>query len=783
MILIIKAKRAMAANKKAYFACIFLIMTGILMQTALSIAAAGLEESALSFYRVNRLADTYGYVQSMPVSHTDMLRKIPGIAAVQSRYVTELRAEVPGAEDTITLKLIAADPADETPLNLLDVEGRVNKDKSELLVNPAFMQAHNLQAGDKILVFSKGREFAMTVTGTAISPEYVYIAKNTSQVLPDEAGYGIAYISMEGIAMLTGHEGVANSIVFQREPGVTFEQIKTGLEDQLRPFGLKELYDREDLLSYFFLDMEMTSIAAMSTSLPMVFLLLAMIVLYLMLKRVIEQERTQIGTLKAFGYSNRQLIGHYLSYGAVTGIIGGVLGWILGYLLSGVYLEMFLQFFMLPKLAGGFDPGGFLRSLALSLGTGLLGAYAGVRNIIRLHPAEAMRAASPHSFRIDIVNYIGIFKGFLSSRGNMSLRSISRNPVRSLFVVVSIMFSFGIISLVGSFDGLIDKMIFAQLQDIQRYQVKLSLDQPLHYRQAVEQALKLDHVSDAEGLLELPFRISNRHLHKDIILTGIPDHSLLYHIADTNTRETYPPPSGSIILSNGLADELQVRAGDRITLSSGLLPEDTELTVSAVIEQNMGSGSYTGLAFLSELTGHPEMANAIILNTDHVAQLKESLKSSSVITTIEDKEKTLGGYRAMMGMFGGVYVALEVLGTLVAFAIIYNTTTISLSERKREYATLRVLGLSVKEVAGIMNFEYAVLTVFGIILGIPFTKLLNHAVNVMIDTDLFSMPSTLPVSAYLLGISCCTLAIFLSGRLAAGKIRRFDMVEVLKERE
>ena len=783
MILIVKAKRAMSANKKAYFACIFLIMTGILMYTALSIAAAGLEASALSFYRVNRLADTYGYVQSMPVSYTDTLRKIPGIAAVQSRYVTELRAEVPGAADTITLKLIASDPADETPLNLLNIEGRANTDKSELLVNPAFMQAHKLRAGDEILVISQGREFSMTVTGTAISPEYVYIVKNTSQMLPDEAGYGIAYITAEGMAMLTGHEGVANSIVLEREPGVTFDQVRTGLEDQLRPYGLKELYDKEDLMSYFFLELEMSSIAAMSTSLPMVFLFLAIVVLYLMLKRVIEQERTQIGTLKAFGYSNRRLIGHYLGYGMVTGITGGILGWVLGYLLSRVYLEMFLQFFMLPRLAGGFDPGGIVRALSLSAGSGLLGAYAGVRSIIRLHPAEAMRAESPRSFRFDIINYIGIFRQFLSSRGNMSLRSISRNPVRSLFVVISIMFSFGIISLVGSFNGLIDKMIFAQLQDIQRYQVKLSLEQPLHYRQAVEEAWQLDSVSYAEGLLELPFRISSRHLHRDIVLTGVPDHSVLYHIADTNTGETYPPPTGSIILSNGLAGELQVRAGDRIMLSSNLLPDDTELTVSAVIEQNMGSGSYTGLGFLSELTGHPEMANAIILNTDDVGALKESVKSSSVITTIEDKEKTLSGYRAMMGMFTGVYAALELLGTLVAFAIIYNTATISLSERKREYATLRVLGLSVGEVAGIMNFEYAVLTVCGIVLGIPFTRLLNHAVNMMMDTDLFCMPSTLPVSAYLLGVSSCVLAIVFSGRSATGKIRRFDMVEVLKERE
>ena len=783
MILFQKARRAMAANKKSYLACVFLIMVGILMQTALSIAVAGLRESTFGFYRANRLADTYGYVQSMSFSDLDTLRKIPGITAVQGRYVAELRAEVPGSDETVNLRLIAVSPDDETPLNLPDIDGRAGTDRSEILVNPAFMQAHNLQAGDKILIFSKGREFSFTLTGTAISPEYVYITKSATQILPDESGFGIGYITMDGMEMLTGDQGVVNSIVFQRAAEVSFDDIKTELEDRLRPFGLKELYDKEDLLSYFFLDMEMTSIATMSTSMPLVFLLLAIIVLYLMLKRVIEQERTQIGTLKAFGYSNRQLIAHYLSYGAVTGLAGGVLGWILGYLLSGVYLNMFLQFFMLPGLQSGFDVIGMLRALGFSVGSGMVGAYAGVRTIIRLHPAEAMRAESPRAFRFDILNYISVFRIFLTSRGSMALRSISRNPIRSLFVVISIMFSFGIISFVGSFEGLIDKLIFAQLQDMERYQVKLSLAQPLRYREAVESALGLTHVVYAEGLLELPFRASNRHLQKDVVLTGIPDDSVLFHIADTNSSETFTPPRGSLILSNAIADELQVAAGDVITLSADFLAEDIEIPVSKVIEQNMGSGSYTSLGFLSDLAGHPDIATAVLLNTDDLTKLKEAIKSSSVITTIEDKEKTLGGYQAMMGMFSSVYLAMEVLGTLVAFAIIYNTTTISLSERKREYATLRVLGLSVNEVAEIMNFEYAVLTVCGIILGIPFTQLLNNSINLMMDTDLFSMPSTLPLSAYLLGVSSCVLAIFLSGRSAIKKIRRFDMVEVLKERE
>lgn len=776
-----KARRAILQNKRSYLACIFLIAVGILMQTALGIAVAGLEGSTLGFYRSNRLADTYAKVTSVPLGQIDALARLHGIKAAQGRYVTELRAEIPGAEETITLRLIAADLSQDAPLNepLVLEDGR----QGDILLNPAFCIAHNLAPGDSISIFSAGKNFPFTVTGTAISPEYVYITKDFSQLLPDEAGFGIAFVSLDDMERLTGERGVANSLLFQREENVPFEDVRLQLEDALAPFGLSELFDQEDLPSYFFLDMEISSIKAMSTSMPMVFLLLAMVVLYLMLKRVIEQERGQIGILKAFGYSSGQIILHYMSYGLITGLAGGVLGWALGYMASGVYLQMFLQFFMLPQLSSGFDPFTIVRALALSLGSGALGAYAGVRKIIKLSPAEAMRAEAPKAVRFDLTKRLGFLRHILNSRGTMALRSITRSPIRSGFVVLSIMFSFGIISLVGSFDGMIDKMIFSQLEDIQRYEVRLSLRSPLPYEEAVEAAYGLDDVSYAEGILELPMELSHGHLKKGTPITAMTADGILYRIADTNSKEQYPPPDDGLILSNGLAGDLQAEAGDLITVSSPLLPEDVTLPVSQVIEQNLGSGCYMELTALSALISQPPLANAVILNSDNLEGLKESVKHSSMITGLEDKASTLKGYQDMMAMFAGLYVVIELLGTLVAFAIIYNTTVISLSERSREYATLRVLGLTVGEVSEIMRFEYALLSILGMLLGVPFTGLLNQSINLLVDTSLFSMPSSLPVTAYFIGAFCCIAAIALSSLSTGRKIRNFDMVEVLKERE
>ncbi|MCL2699645.1 MAG: FtsX-like permease family protein, partial [Defluviitaleaceae bacterium] len=290
-------------------------------------------------------------------------------------------------------------------------------------------------------------------------------------------------------------------------------------------------------------------------------------------------------------------------------------------------------------------------------------------------------------------------------------------------------------------------------------------------------------VTRAEGLLEIPVQLRNRHISQGIMLTGIYQSSALFRIADTNKGTAYPPPTDSIILSNAAAHQLNVVAGDIITISSPLLRDDIPIPVSRVVEQNLGSGAYMEIGAMSALFGLPKTATAVILDTDNLPYLKEFLKGAQNAAAVNDKESTLQKYQDMMAMYSSIYIILQVMCAAVAFAIIYNTATISLSERKREYATLRVLGMTVNEVCEIMDFEYWVLSVIAMMLGVPFALFLNDSVNTMMETDMFSMPSTLPASAYMVGAAGCVAAVMLSNYSAKRRIRTFDMVEVLKERE
>jgi len=806
-----KAYRAMWAHKRAYLACIFLIMVGTMLLTAMGTALSGLKNAMDSFYEQYKLADVWASVGALPLSEAHRLLAIQGVADITARTRLEVRASVNDSDEIIILRLFSYVPNDTERINNFLISqddfkasGRYSHQEgskvlsqttphadqetvgemglSPILLNEAFISAHSLNPNDQITLFAQGRELRYTVAGSIMTPEYVYIARGGTEVMPNASGFGIAYITQESMDILTGNAGIANEVVFTLQDGVELEDIYGHLQDALSPYGLISLSDRMGLISYSFLDMEVKSIEAVSTSMPMVFVSMAMVVLYLMLKRIIEQERTQIGVLKAFGYANKDLLLHYMAYGGITGIIGGLLGFLYGGALSGFYLRMFLEFFAMPDMKQSVEPIYLAASLGLAVGGGLLGAFMGAFKALTLAPSEAMRPESPKPIKYDIIGKIKFLPYILSSRGQMALRGIVRNPFRSGFVIIGVTFSFVLLVVFGDMEGMVDTLLYSQFTDMQKYSAKATLRQPIPLTQAIEAAYAIPQITQAEALWEVPVVLSNRHIKSGATITGIAADSGLFAVFDTDTRRAYPPPTDGLIITNGLADQLHAQAGTLLYISN-LQGEDIAVPVTRVITQNVGSGAYMEISALADLLEHPAAANALIFNTSDLPAVADYLKESTIVGTVDSVEATLQQYVDMLAPFSAIYSVMFFMGVAIAFAIIYNTAAISLSERQREFATLRVLGLSVDEVCEIMRFEYWVLAAVGIAVGLPLAPMLLVLINAVMDTSMMSMPTNINTSAYIMAGLGCIAAIMLSNFSTKRKIRKFNMVEVLKERE
>lgn len=783
MILFKKALRSIWYNKNSYIACIVLISIGVLIYVSLGVAIEDLDSSRAKYYKDYTLADIFASVNSIPKAEEDKLLKIEGIEDVYFRYVYDAKVNMPDNDKVITLRLISYDTSVSKHINEIIKTGNDFYSENDILISKTFLETHNLNIGDSLNVIIDGKEKSFNICGIAESPEYVYTIKDSKEIMPDPSTFSVAYIPLENLANLLNKHDIYNDINFTLKDDYTYDDVKVILEDELNKFGLKQLIEQKDQMSVSMLASEIKSNTSMTTTIPFVFIFMAIIILYIMLKRVIEQDRIQIGTLKAFGYTNAKIVNHYLFYGLITGFFGGLIGDIIGYFLAGSFSDMYKIYFSLPLTVKSSSAKYIITGFLISILGGLFGAYMGVKGITKLLPSEAMRPVSPKVTNKNSLKYFPFLKYILNSNGYMALRNISRNKFRSLFIVVGIMFSFGILAFIGSFPTMIDTLLLNQYTKIQLYDNKINFNTPVNYTEGVESIINIDGVKNAEGLLEIPVQLKNKNKKQGIVITGIPKNSEFYKIYDDDKKITLPPSQEGIILSSRLADDLEAKKGDIVYINTNILKNDIKIIVTDVVTQNLGSACYMESNMLAEVFNLPKTATSVILKTEDRNYIKNFLKDSKNIGYIEDKQNNIEKYEDLLDMTNYMLNIMAGMGVIVAFAIIYNTATISLSERKREFATLRVIGMQVEQVGSIMSFEYWILSFCGIILGFPFTSFLKNMVSNTIDMDIFSFPTYTPPSAYLIGIIGCILAVFISNMVSINKIKYFDMVEVLKERE
>ncbi|MGI6451413.1 MAG: ABC transporter permease [Desulfitobacteriia bacterium] len=796
-----KMVRDLKEQKGAYAACVVVIAIGLMVYTALSMVMDNLLLSQQTFYENQNFADGFVEVQAYPSNQVAKLAQIDGIAEIQGRLIKDVRVINPeeksgnaalpftNVEDNIYLRLVSMDTSQTSLINdVLLLEGIPLADDSlNLWVDNKFFEANSLQLNAELSLIIEGKKETFQVTGMGQSPEFIYAMRTTSELFPNPATFGIGYVPLEVMQSLFAEKTAVNNLVFTLEPGASFEEVKAYLEAELKPYGLKSIYPRKDQTSNLLLSQELTSLEATAKYMPLLFLAVAAMILYIMLKRMIELQRTQLGTLKAFGYTNFEIMFHYLSYALLTGLIGGLLGGLLGSALTEPFLSLYRQYFNMPGLEAAFSPGYFLMSLLLSTIFSLAAGYQGCRKILKLEPAEAMRPVAPPPGKKIILEKLAFFWQMLTVQGKMALRSMLRNKLRTAFLFLGMMFTFTLLALPWSFKNLADVMIFEQFEKIETYDVKIPLAVPLNQRAAEQELAGFPGVKNVEALAEVPVKLQNAWHEKDVILLGIKDGSTLYNIIDSSGN-ALDPPAGGVLISERLAQLLEAEPGTVLTVEGPLFENaeiKKELAVQGVIPQNVGINAYMEISSLQEFLGQGELATALLLSIEEesIPLLKEKYNDSMLINSIENRLSLLRQMQDLMASYSGMYYALFLFGIVIGFAIIYNTSVITLSERSRELASMMVLGMSPQEVLDVITFEQWFVSFFAMLAGIPLTKGFMAAMAEAIGNDVFAFTPEVNADAIIIAFLITTASIVFAQLMAARKLQRLSLVEVLKSRE
>lgn len=782
-----KLRRDLYALKSQALAVALVMASGLSMMIMTRSLILSLSSTRDNYYRDYRFAQIFSRLKRAPNAVADELGAIPGVAAVQTKIALSARLDLPGMLEPATGLFISLPEHGRPVLDRLYLRrGRMLEGRAapgQVLVSEAFTDANHLQPGDHLAAVLYGRRQILQIAGIVLSPEFVFEAP-PGAALPDNRTYGVFWMPYKELAKAANMDGAFNDVVLSLAPGASEPAVIAAVDRVLKPYGGRGAYGRSSHPSHTRLRDEIRILHGLSIGFPLVFLGVAAFMTNAVMSRQITLQREQIAILKAFGFSNHEIGWHYLKFALVIVVVGTGLGTVVGIALGHRLVDMYHLFFRFPELNFHLARGVLVAALLVSSAAAIIGVAGAVKAAVRLPPAEAMRPEPPASFRPTVLERLGLGHRFTASF-RMALRNIERRPARSLLTSIALALATGILVVPSAFRDGINYVLDYQWDLVQRQTVTATLIEPGPL-QALDDLKQLPGVILAEPMRTAPAELRAGHRSRRLAITGLPAHSELNRVIDARERQLVMPPRG-IVLSAKLAEVLGVNAGDEVTVSllEGKRRQVT-VPVAALAEDFAGTAAYMEIDALNRLVGEGDRITGAHLTIaagqwdDFLRAVQATSRTGNLVVKRAIREAFRQTTAESIGLIQKLYLSFA---TIVAFGIVYNSARISLSERQRELATLRVIGFTRGEVGAVLVGELVILTLaalpFGLVIGSGMAKAILQSVN----TEFVRLPLILTPANYAFAVLVVSVASVLSALLACRRLNRLDLVGALKAPE
>jgi putative ABC transport system permease protein len=781
-----KLLRDLLAMRGQALAIALVIAGGVTMLVAYFSNFDSLRRTTQAYYTRQRFGDVFASLERAPASLESRLRAIPGVAQIETRVVENVTLDVPGLNEPASGRLVSLSAAHRPALNDLYLrQGRwIEPDRpDEVLANEAFCRAHHFEPGARIAAIVNGRRRWLTIVGVALSPEYVFTIR-PGEMIPDDRRYGIFWMERRALASAFNMEGGFNDVVIALEPQASADAVLAAVDHLLDPYGGRGAIPRSRQHSAWTLENELKQLQTFGFIIPTIFLGVAMFVLNVALTRAVALQRPQIATLKGIGYDNRALAWHYLKWALIIAAGGVLLGVATGVWMGTWMIGLYNRMFRFPQLEYRLSWQVTCVAAATSLGVAALGAWSAVWRTVRIPPAEAMRPESPPQYRQTVIEVPAV-RRLLSTPARMVLRNISRQPMRSATSVLGIACAGGLLVTGFSFFDAMEIMIDTQFNRAQRQDITLTFAQP-RSSDAQHALMHLPGVLRVEPMRAVPARLRAGYRERTVSLLGLAPSPSLNRIVN-QTGHVSEVPSSGLLLSQTLATALAVHAGDQIDIEvlEGARPI-RRTQVTATIDDTMGLSAYMNLDALHRLMREGDTWSGAFLHIDRAALpvLYPRLKTMPAIAGVSLTEAALRNFRTTMAENMDMQILWNVsFAGIIAFGVVYNAARMSLAERSRELASLRVLGFTRAEISLILLGELAVLTA----VALPIGELIGYGLCVIvvnsINSEVFRIP--LAITPRVMAWSALTViaASAFSALIVRRRLDRLDLISVLKVRE
>ncbi|HAM73353.1 MAG TPA: ABC transporter permease [Verrucomicrobiales bacterium] len=744
------------------------------------------EETRSEYYESHRFAHLFAHLKRAPAAIAAQVAAIPGVSTVQPGISVQVTLDIPGLDEPasgLVRSLPEFAPPELNRLFLRAGDWLTPGGRGEVLVGEAFAEANQLRPGDSVTMLLNGRLQGFKIKGIVLSPEFIFESR-PGAALPDNRTYGIFWMNYEPLARAFDLYGAFNHLALRLDAGAEEQGVIAAIDRLLIPYGGQGAYGRADHPSHIRLSDEIRVLATLSIGFPTVFLSVAAFMTNAMISRLLSLQREQIAILKAFGFRNGQIIAHYLKFALLlvgTAVCVGTLGGIgLGHRL----VVMYRIFFRFPSLEFQLDRSTLWIALAVGTGAALVGVLGAVRRAARIPPAEAMRPEPPSSYRPSVVERTGV-GNLLPNTFRISIRNLERKPMQALFTVAGLALSTGILIIPNALRDSVAEVLEFEWDVVQREDINVGLLEP--WDETVIHTLRqLPGVVSIEPFRGTAVRILHGHHRRQLSLRGMASGGIHDRVVDARNREI-PLPEDGLVVSSKLAEILEARPGDllRVEVLEGRR-RTFDVRLTGLSEDMAGMSARMERRALNRLLGEGDMVNGASFTVDHALWVPflHALKRVPRVSWVAVKESLRENFRkttaASINLIQSIYMVFAIV---VAFGVVYNKARISLAERGRELATLRVIGFSEREVATVLILELVMLSAMavpaGLLLGTGFATGIIHSVN----TETVRLPLMLTAGNYTFAVLVVTVASGLSMMVVVRALRQLDLVGALKAPE
>jgi|GEM_PF-75017 putative ABC transport system permease protein len=726
--LMTKFLRDLWQSRGQILSVILLSMLGVWVFSGLDGYWRNLETSIEGYFDEQKLADLWVTIPSADKSTERRISRIEGVEQLQSRASIEVETVIPeGAK--LTLHAVR----DDFRVNIPHItRGGIlwDNDYRGCLLDEKFAAANGFSPGDGIMLKIGERRYSFVIRGLVISPEYVF---NSRDIIPEPEKYGFIFVKTAALSAVP-----INEICVLLSEDADAEAVKTAIGEELpRSF----VRDRKAHNSTQMIRGEVSQFKSLSLVFPIMFFAVSALIVMTTMTRIVENQRTQMGLLKALGYNRARIIRHYLSFGLYPSLAGSACGLLIGRNTLPQFLWSILsELYVLPETRNAELSIAALAVCVLSVLMTCIICFFTCRRSISETSASLLRPKAPRAGSRILIERITVIWKHLSFSAKMIQRNLMRNRMRTIMALTGVLSCTAlIITAFGMLDSM-DFMVGTYYEKTLRYDLRAELDGTAGSVDKYRRRITADRT---EGIMEMPVSIRKaadngqgigssydadrraRRGHPDeqygsriVLLTVYEDGQELIALEAAGTTVfDLKKAKNQILMTEKLAKVMGFNAGDLVKLKLPGMEEEDEAYIAGLVPVQLGQGLYMSERSWKRLERGVFTPTALLIRDpdEESYEYLESLDEVTEIKTLSSlKEKTNAGLESM----SGVSVLMSVFALTLAFVVLYNMGILNFVERIREFATLKVLGFYRRETASLILKENIIVTLTGILSGI-----------------------------------------------------------------